>query len=91
MATESKKCVVFTREPMDEKHVKKVPGIGKKISLKLVARDITRAVHLYDYYRAHTEKEFKRLIDDCGGNELYQDMAYNALEEWHQQFGNDSD
>ena len=87
MAVVSEVTRRFVNEPMEGRLVDEVPGIGDAISKELKKRDIKTAEDLYQYYLDHSQDEFKELVKECGANNLNQQRAYNAMDEWHKQHG----
>lgn len=70
----------FRKDPkIQGKPVEEVPGIGKAIGRRLREAGIEEATDLLEIYREKTEKQFKKLIENCGGNAQHQNQG---LQEW---------
>ena len=75
------KAQKFAEEKSEAKVIviEKVPGIGEAIGRRLRERSISTSSHLFQEYQALGEKEFKKLIKECGGNAECQREAYHAM------------
>lgn len=85
----TKKHRLFVAEPMCNKLVTSVPGIGEKIGKKMTSgKDrITLAKQLYDIYLEKGYDGFKAYVQSYGAHENYAIQAANAMKEWHNQYG----
>ena len=88
-ATTSKKHRSFTSEPISDKGVKSVPGIGVVYGERLKDAGFETAQSLLDEFLdlQRDEESFKQwLKDTCGANAKSQNECYFALDEWCNQY-----
>ena len=75
----------FVDEPMGNKGVTAVPGIGETIGRKMEARNIYSAKQIYGHFLLMNKDEFKDFIQEFGANGGQQTSAYNAVRDWDTQ------
>ena len=79
----TKKMKEFLEEPMDDKLVQDVPGIGRSIGTELNKdAEIKTALDLYTFYCRNSEEKFKAKIKSCGGDRRWREVAYSAMWLW---------
>lgn len=82
----SKKHQDFVSEPMGNKPVTAVPGVGTKIGESMTKEGISTAKQLYgEYLTASSEDNFKDTVKSHGANSKSQRDAANAMSGWDQQ------
>lgn len=81
------KAMEFAKSPMEGKDNRAVPGIGKAIGRRLTDAGISTASQLYDVFLQNSQSAFMQVIQGNGGNIQHQTMAYNAMQDWHNQNG----
>ena len=74
----------FIHEPMGDKPVADVPGIGPVIGRSLTEAGIKTAKQLYGHYLANPDG-FKDFMKSHGANEKQRSDAYNAMKGWDEQ------
>jgi len=87
--SESKKHRDFVREPMGDKSVKELPGIGKVLGNRLERRGIAEANQVYGEFltKKQDETKFKDwVMGKSGANAGQQAASYNALKDHHRNF-----
>ena len=79
----------FVSEPIYDKGVRAVPGIGKVYGKKLTEDGYGTARSLLDQF-LHLQRNkglFKQWLNGvCGARELFQDYCYSGLNEWCDQY-----
>ncbi|XP_016388336.1 barrier-to-autointegration factor-like [Sinocyclocheilus rhinocerous] len=83
--TTSKKHRCFCSEPMGDKLVYELPGIGPVLGGRLQNRGIIRARDVLGRFLVLNKDEWKFknwLRDSCGANAKQQRDCYNYLREW---------
>ncbi|XP_058608630.1 barrier-to-autointegration factor [Onychostoma macrolepis] len=83
--TTSQKHRRFCSEPMGDKLVYELPGIGPVLGRRLQNRGIIRAQNVLGRFLALNKDEWKFknwLRDTCGANAKQQRDCYNCLREW---------
>jgi hypothetical protein len=80
----TKKHRDFIGEPMKNKLVTTVPGIGPVLGQSLTEADFETAKKLYGRYLSDPDG-FKDFIKSHGGDGGQQQAAYNAMKEWDDQ------
>lgn len=87
--TTTKKHRLFTSEPINDKGVKRVPGIGQVYGDRLQHAGFSKAQSVLDKFLALERNEalFKQwLKDTCGADSKNQHECYYALDEWCNQY-----
>ena len=84
MAGNTQKHNDFVGEPMEQKLVTALPGIGRAIGQRLIDDDrYGTARKLFGYYLNHTREQFIALLGELGNASKHNaTLAYGALEEW---------
>lgn len=87
--TTTKKHKLFVSEPLGQKSIDVLPGVGKTLTQRFLASNITKAHHvvgaflLLDMQRDKFLSWFKQ---ECGGNERHANMCFDAIQQWCIQF-----
>ena len=84
-ASESKKCSSFVSEPMGNKLVSEISGIGEVTAKKLYDADIIYAYQLVGLYMFHGKNDdrfIKLLIKEFGMNNNHALAAKNCIITW---------
>ena len=87
--TTTKKHKLFTSQPINDKGVKCVPGIGNVYGDRLIAAGFPKAYSILDKFLdlEKDEVSFKHwLRETCGANAKSQKECYLALSEWCDQY-----
>ncbi|XP_076024294.1 barrier-to-autointegration factor-like [Genypterus blacodes] len=80
-----KKHVIFVSEPMGEKRVKELPGIGEALGRRLTEKGFGMAVTVLSQFLVlgKDEQKFRSWLKDiCGANLKQQKECYECLKEW---------
>ncbi|GFN95607.1 barrier-to-autointegration factor [Plakobranchus ocellatus] len=86
----SQKSITFQNEPIGNKHVSKVPGIGKTLGDELAKARIDKAYKVLAQFlmRDKAEAKFKDWLQKtCKANEEQQRDCFNAMRDWCTQHG----
>ena len=81
----SQKHQDFVSEPMGEKEVTEVAGIGKVLGQRLIEKGYDKAYVLLGQFLVlkKDEENFKEWLKDaCGANALQSQNCYDCLNEW---------
>ena len=84
----SKKTITFTSQPMGNKNVAELPGVGKTIGINLAAKGFSKAKHVYGLFLQLDEdkKKFCAWIAENGkANEGQAKQCFECLKEWSRQ------
>lgn len=84
----SKKHNNFLGEPMKNKEVEKIPGIGNTIGQQMKTKGITYAHQVFGQFLV-LEKDKKKFCDwvkTFGANNGQSNDCYKAMLEWSQQY-----
>ncbi|XP_061600802.1 barrier-to-autointegration factor-like isoform X1 [Cololabis saira] len=83
MATISEKYLDFVHEPMEDKPVTALPGIGETLGQNLRARGFIRASAVLGQFLQRDPEKFKTWLKKAIGANAYQaNCCTRALEEW---------
>ena len=80
----SQKFIHFISEPMANKLVHHVPGIGETIAERMTLDGIATAQNLYGFYLINP-REFRDKVASYGANASQQDAAYKAMRDYTDQ------
>ncbi len=78
----------FVAEPMGEKKVTEIAGVGKVLGKRLSEKNVKTAEAAFGQFLVlkKDEPEFKGWMKDtCGANAKQQSDAHKCLKEWHRQ------
>lgn len=81
----TKKHQLFVSEPLGEKSIDVLPGVGKTLTQRFVANNLTKAQHIVGAFLLldqDREKFIPWFKQECGGNERHANMCFNALQQW---------
>ncbi|GFO32789.1 barrier-to-autointegration factor [Plakobranchus ocellatus] len=90
MTSRSKKSEDFQNEPIEDKLVSEVPGIGKTLGVKLASADIDKAYKVLAQFLMCDKKDAKFkdwLQKTCKANEEQQRDCFDAMKDWCSQHG----
>ena len=79
----------FVREPMGQKSVLELAGIGKVLGPRLQKKGFSKAYQVFGQYQVagKDEVKFKRwLHTNCGANSFQQSQCYACLKEWDENY-----
>ncbi|MGH0117831.1 UNVERIFIED_CONTAM: hypothetical protein FKN15_003862 [Acipenser sinensis] len=85
MSTTSRKYSTFVSEPMLNKSVRAVPGVGDVLGRRLEIKQHSQATNLLGVYLQNgknKEKFSTWMKDTCGANKSQAERCYNAMSEW---------
>ena len=85
MSTTTKKHDEFVGEPMGNKSVTTVPGVGETIGGHMKSNGIIIAKQLYGLYLQHNEKDFKEKVRSYGANNEHVNDVFCAMRDYDQQ------
>ncbi|XP_074593809.1 barrier-to-autointegration factor-like [Brevipalpus obovatus] len=83
--TTSKKHAAFTNEPMRDKDVSTLPGVGPALGPRLIEKGYNKAYHVLGMYLClDNEEKFKQWFRETAqtNNAKYANDCYNCLREW---------
>ena len=83
--TETKVHQNFLSQPMRDRPVKDLPGIGNVISQSMNAAGIYRAKYLYGVFLKDGPDALRDFVKSHGANQRNSQQALNAIKEWDQQ------
>ncbi|XP_076024293.1 barrier-to-autointegration factor-like [Genypterus blacodes] len=89
MPLPSKKHEIFVSEPMGEKRVTELAGIGEALGSRLTEKGFSMAVAALGQFlalRKDEQKFMSWLKDICGANLKQQKECYECLKEWSEAF-----
>ena len=85
----SHKCRNFVEEPMGDKAVTELAGIGEALGRRLASQGFTKACDLLGRYLVLKKNKdmFKAWLSEaCGANDDQQEKCYNCLDQWCNNF-----
>ncbi|KAG0424459.1 hypothetical protein HPB47_028323 [Ixodes persulcatus] len=89
MSTTSQKRRNFVSEPMGNKHVSTLPGIGEALGERLERRGYDKASKLLGEFLVHNKDKTlftETLQKNCGANRKQASDCYDALKDWSDAF-----
>ncbi|XP_066563416.1 barrier-to-autointegration factor [Amia ocellicauda] len=85
MSSTSKKYSSFVSEPMLNKSVRAVPGVGDTLGRRLETKQYSQATNMLGAYLQNggSEEKFTQWMKDtCGANKSQAARSHQALSEW---------
>jgi Barrier to autointegration factor len=88
IVSESKKCASFCNEPLNEKLVTEIPGIGLAAKVKMSNVGLNYAYQLVGMYLYFKQNfvEFKKYLKNFISQENHLNAAFNAITTWYSDF-----
>uniref|UniRef100_A0A8C4RK30 Barrier-to-autointegration factor n=1 Tax=Erpetoichthys calabaricus TaxID=27687 RepID=A0A8C4RK30_ERPCA len=88
MSTTSRKYATFVSEPMLNKSVRAVPGVGDVLGRRLETRQHSQATNLLGVYlqTGRNQNKFCHWMNEnCGANRQQASRSFKAMSEWSDQ------
>lgn len=88
MSTSSKKHQAFVDEPMGEKGVTEIPGIGKEIGSNMNDKEINFAYEVFGKFLAvkKNKENFCGWLKQFAANAKQREDCYKAMEVWSKKY-----
>ena len=84
--SETTKHTNFVSEPMGDKLVKQVPGVGDVIATHMNKGGLAHAYELYGHYLCKKKEEFEEFVRGFGANAHQIEQVVNAFSAWKAQY-----